>query len=68
MGLYDTIVSDLSKAIKQQDKEALMVLRGLKTAMKHKQVELRGELTDDQIVGVIKSEVKKRKEAIEKFE
>jgi uncharacterized protein YqeY len=67
MELYDTIVSDLSKAIKQQDKEALMVLRGLKTAVKHKQVELRGELTDDQIIGVIKSEVKKRTEAIEKF-
>lgn len=68
MGLYESIVDDLTKAIKGRDKERLSVLRGLKTAIKNKQVELRLEdLTDEQIFGVIKSEVKKRKEAIEKF-
>jgi uncharacterized protein YqeY len=68
MGLYESIVDDLSKAIKQRDKERLAVLRGLKAALKNKQVELRLEdLTDEQIYGVVKSEVKKRKEAIEKF-
>jgi len=45
----------------------LSVLRGLKSAIKNKQVELRKELTDDQIRGVISSEIKKRKEAIDKF-
>lgn len=68
MGLYESIVDDLTKAIKGGDKERLSVLRGLKAAIKNKQVELRLEdLTDEQIFGVIKSEVKKRKEAIEKF-
>ncbi len=68
MGLYECIVDDLTKAIKGRDKERLSVLRGLKAAIKNKQVELRLEaLTDEQIFGVIKSEVKKRKEAIEKF-
>jgi uncharacterized protein YqeY len=68
MGLYESIVDDLTKAIKGRDKERLSVLRGLKAAIKNKQVELRLEdLTDEQIFGVIKSEVKKRKEAIEKF-
>jgi len=68
MGLYESIVDDLTKAIKGRDKERLSVLRGLKAAIKNKQVELRlKELTDEQIFGVIKSEVKKRKEAIEKF-
>ena len=68
MGLYETIVDDLTKAIKGRDKERLSVLRGLKAAIKNKQVELRlQDLTDEQIFGVIKSEVKKRKEAIEKF-
>ena len=43
-------------------------IRGLKAEIKNKQVELRlKDLTDEQIFGVIKSEVKKRKEAIEKF-
>ena len=68
MGLYEGIVGDLTKAIKGRDKERLSVLRGLKAEIKNKQIELRlKDLTDEQIFGVIKSEVKKRKEAIEKF-
>jgi len=67
MSLYDTILLDLRKSIKVQDKEKLLVLRGLKTAIKNKQVELRQELNDDQILAVISSELKKRKEAIEMF-
>lgn len=67
MGLYDDIIADFTKSMKHQDRETLSVLRGLKTAIKNKQVELREEPTDDQIRAVISSEIKKRKEAIEKF-
>lgn len=67
MSLYENIILDLKNSIKGQDKLKLSVLRGLKTAIKNKQVELRQELADNQILGVISSEVKKRKEAIEKF-
>jgi len=67
MSLYDDIIIDSKKALKEQDKEKLSVLRGLKSAIKNKQVALRQELTDDQIMGVISSEIKKGKEAIEKF-
>lgn len=67
MSLYDDIIQDLTSAIKGRDKEKLSVLRVLKTAIKNKQVELRQELNEDQIRGVISSEIKKRKEAIEQF-
>jgi uncharacterized protein YqeY len=67
MSLYDDIIHDLTSAIKEKDKTKLSVLRGLKTAIKNKQVELRQELSEDQIRGVISSEIKKSKEAIEKF-
>jgi len=67
MSLYDDIIRDLTSAIKGRDKEKLSVLRVLKTAIKNKQVELRQELNEDQIRGVISSEIKKRKEAIEAF-
>jgi uncharacterized protein YqeY len=68
MALHDTITSDLTKAMKEQNREVLLVLRGLKAAMKNKQVELRlKDLTDEQIHGVLRSEVKKCEEAIEKF-
>jgi hypothetical protein len=68
MGVYETIGDDLTKALKARDTERVSVLRGLKAAIKNKQVELRSEdLTDEQIYGVVRSEGKKRKEAIEKF-
>jgi uncharacterized protein YqeY len=67
MSLYDDIIHDLTSAIKGKDTLRLSVLRGLKTAIKNKQVELRQELNEDQIRGVISSEIKKRKEAIEVF-
>jgi uncharacterized protein YqeY len=67
MGLHDDIVRDLKTAIKGQDTQKATVLRGLKAALKNKQVELRQELSEDQIRAVIASEIKKGKEAIEKF-
>jgi uncharacterized protein YqeY len=67
MSLYDDIIQDLTSAMRERDKTKLLVLRGLKTAIKNKQVELRQELDEDQIRGVISSEIKKRKEAIEQF-
>jgi uncharacterized protein YqeY len=67
MSLYDDIIHDLTSAIKGRDTLRLSVLRGLKTSIKNKQVELRQELDEDQIRGVISSEIKKRKEAIEVF-
>jgi hypothetical protein len=67
MALYEEIIANFTKAMKEQDKLTLSVLRGLKTAVKNKQVELRQEPSEDQIRGVISSEIKKRKEAIEKY-
>jgi len=67
MSLYDDIINDLQNALKGQDKQKLSVLRGLKSAIKVKQIALRQELTDEQIMGVISSEIKRGKEAIEKF-
>ena len=67
MGLHDDINLDLKTAIKAQDRQKATVLRGLKAAIKNKQVELRQELSEDQIRTVIASEIKKGKEAIEQF-
>jgi uncharacterized protein YqeY len=67
MSLYDDIIIDFKTALKEQNKKNLTVLRGLKSAIKNKQVALRQELTDEQIMEVISSEIKKSKEAIEKF-
>ena len=67
MSISENITSELKKAIKERDKKKLAVLRGLKSAIKYREIQLRDNLDDDQILGIISSEMKQRKESIEQF-
>ncbi len=67
MSLLDKINEDLKNAMKQKDSIKLSCLRMLKTSIKKEQVEKMKELTDEEIVKVIQSLIKKGKEAIENF-
>ena len=48
-------------------KVELSVLRMLQAAIKNREIELRGALSDEQVVEVVSSEIKKRREAAEEF-
>jgi len=65
--LLDKINEDLKNAMKQKDSLKLSCLRMLKTSIKKVQVEKMKELTDEEIIKVIQSLIKKGKEAIENF-
>jgi len=67
MSLLDKINEDLKNAMKQKDSIKLSCLRMLKTSIKKEQVEKMKELTDEEIVKIIQSLIKKGKEAIENF-
>lgn len=67
MSLSKKIDEDLIKALKAGDKARATVLRGLKSDCKYKQIEKGEDLTDDDVVGVLSSAAKKRKESIEQF-
>ena len=54
-------------ALKAGDKVRLDVLRFILSSIKYAEIEKQKELTDDEIVSLLKKEVKKRKEAIEMF-
>lgn len=54
-------------AFKSREQLTTEVLRMLKTSFKNKQIELLHELTDEEAMAVLKTEVKKRKESIEAF-
>jgi len=54
--------------MKAGDAVKRLVLSLVLSAIKNKEIEKRSELTDEDIVGVIRSEVKKRKESIEIYE
>lgn len=64
MGLKDKLKDDLKASMKSQDKMSMAVLRMLNSDIKNKEIELIKEIGDDEIVKIIKSNVKKRKDAI----
>jgi len=68
MTLSEKLGEDLKAAMKGQDEPRVRVLRMLKTRVKEASVAKRDELTDDEVIKVVISETKKRKEAIELFE
>jgi uncharacterized protein YqeY len=68
MTLSEKLGEDLKAAMKGQDEPRVRVLRLLRTRVKEASVAKRDELTDDEVIKVVISETKKRKEAIELFE
>lgn len=70
--LKEQINNNLKDAMRAKNELELSVLRMLMGAMKNKEITLRdggkAELSDEQILEVIASEVKKRKDAIDAYE
>jgi len=66
--MREKILSDLVAAMKNQDKETLAVLRMVKGAMQLEEINLKHELTDDEVLTVLVKQIKTRKESIVEFE
>jgi uncharacterized protein YqeY len=67
MMLTEQVDKDLVEAMKSQDALRLSVLRMMKSALKHKQVEGGKPLSDEQALAVFRTLVKQRKDAAELF-
>jgi len=67
MRLRDKINEDLTAAMKAREAARLSVLRMMKTAVKNKEIDLRAELDDAQVVQVLSTLIKQRKDSIEQF-
>ena len=65
--MFETIKSDLTQAMKERDKFKLDVIRMLKTAVQNEQIAKMHELSDEEIITVIKREVKKRESSVEEY-
>jgi len=71
MVLKDQILEDLKQAMKARESDKVIVFRTLNSAIKNKEIELNKRengLNDDEIISVIKKEVKKRKDAIFEYQ
>ncbi len=67
MSLQQRLDEDLKTSIKVSDSLKTSVLRMLKAAIKNKEIEKRKELSDEEIISVISTLVKQRRESIEIF-
>ena len=65
--MRDRILNDLKEAMKSQNKEALLVIRSIKSAMQLEEINLHRELKDDEIIDVISKQIKTRKDSIVEF-
>jgi hypothetical protein len=68
MGLNEKLGEDLRAAMKGGDRVRVDVLRLLMTRLKEAAVAKREDLTDQEVVKVISTESKRRKEAVDLFE
>jgi uncharacterized protein len=67
MLLREQISSDLIAAMKSKEAERLSVLRMMKAAVRNKEIDLRKEMNDAEVIQVLIGQIKQRKDSIEQF-
>lgn len=67
MSLLDTIVSDITSAMKAKDAERLSTLRMVKANLMNRKIEKGSDLTDEEVQKALQSLVKQRRDSIEQY-
>jgi uncharacterized protein YqeY len=68
MSLSEQIVSDLTASMKAQNIARTSTLRMVKAAMMNRQIEKGGPLDDDEMLKLLRSLVKQRRDSVEQYE
>ena len=68
MNLNEKIANDMKEAMKSQNKFKLSVLRMLKSSLQLEAISLKKELSDNEVMNVIKRNVKQRKDSITEYQ
>ena len=66
--MNEQIANDLKNAMKTGDKFKLSVLRMLKSALQLEAISKKKDLDDDEVISVIKKQVKTRKDSISEYQ
>lgn len=66
--IKEKLAQDQKEALKSGDSSKRTLIGMVLSAVKNKEIEKHGELADDEVVAVIASEIKKRKDSIAQFE
>ena len=65
--LLSKVQNDLNAARKAQDKARTLVLGTVLSELKNREIELRQDLTNDDVTDVLQKSIKKRRESIEMY-
>jgi uncharacterized protein YqeY len=68
MNLKETIIADLTAAMKAQEAGKVSTLRMVKANLMNRQIEKGGELADEEVQKALQSLVKQRRDSIEQYE
>src|ERR1044071_4272384 len=68
MSLTKQIVADLTSAMKAQDANRTSTLRMVKAAVMNREIEKGSELDDDEMMKLLRSLVKQRRDSVEQYE
>ncbi|HZX48312.1 MAG TPA: GatB/YqeY domain-containing protein [Nitrospirota bacterium] len=67
MTILDRLSGDLKESLKGGDSLKSSVIRLIKSAVKYKEIECKAPLSNDQVIEVIMSGIKQRRDSIEQF-
>ena len=67
MGIREQLDEDLKSAMRAKDSLRMNTVRGLKSAIKYREIELMKPLDDAGILGVVGSEIKRRRDSVEQY-
>ena len=65
--MYDSIKSEIVKAMKERNKERLNVLRMVKAAVDLEHIDKKVEINDELVLSVVLKQVKMREDSIEQY-
>jgi uncharacterized protein YqeY len=67
MNLKEQVIADLTTAMKARDAAKTSTLRMVKAALMNREIEKHGALDDDEMLKLLRSMVKQRRDSIEQF-
>ncbi len=66
--MVEQLEKDMIEAMKNKDKERLVVIRMVKASLKQEQIDRKKEINDDLLIDVVNKQIKMRKDSITEFE
>ncbi len=67
VNIFEVLDSELKEALKSKDELKLSTIRMIKASLKNKSIEKMGVLSEDDVISVLATMAKQRRESIEQF-